>query len=65
MNLSCEPLVNPQDIYLPPLEIKAGFMEIFVKTLDREEQAFAHLRNTFPKLSKVTAKEGIFVGPEL
>jgi len=40
-------------------------MKIFVKTLDREEKAFAYLRNTFPKLSEVTAKGGIFIGPEL
>jgi hypothetical protein len=47
MNVSCEPLVNPQDVYLPPVEIKAGFMKIFVKALDREGQPFAYLRNTF------------------
>jgi hypothetical protein len=57
--------VNPQDIYLPPLEIKAIFMKIFVKAPDREGQAFAYLRNTFPKLSEITEKGGVFIGPEL
>jgi hypothetical protein len=57
--------VNPQDIYLPPLKIKAGVMKIFVKALDREEQVSACLRNTFPKLSEVTAKGGIFIVPQL
>jgi len=52
-------------MYLPPPEIKAGFSEIFVRALDREGQAFAYLRNTFPKLSEVTAKAGIFIGPQL
>jgi hypothetical protein len=40
-------------------------MKIFVKALDREEQAFAHLRNTFPKLSDIKVKEGIFIGPQI
>jgi hypothetical protein len=57
--------VNPQDIYLPPLEIKARFMKIFVKALDREGQAFAYLRNTFPKLSEITEKGGVFFDPQL
>jgi hypothetical protein len=42
MNISYEPLVNPQDMYLPPLEFKARFTKIFVKAIDREGQAFAY-----------------------
>ena len=64
MNISHEPLVNPQDIYLPPLEMKARLMKIFVKTPDRG-QAFAYLRNSFPKLSENTEKGGVFIGPQL
>lgn len=52
-------------MYLPSLHITVGFMKIFVKALDREEQAFAYLRNTFPKLSDIKVKEGIFIGPEI
>lgn len=40
-------------------------MKILVKALDREGQAFVYLRNTFPKLNEVTAKGGIFIGPQL
>jgi len=40
-------------------------MKIFVKTPHREGQAFAYLRNTFPKLSEITAKGGVFIGPQL
>ncbi|KAJ4431971.1 hypothetical protein ANN_20580 [Periplaneta americana] len=35
-NISHEPLVNPQYVFLPPLHIKLGLMKIFVKALNRE-----------------------------
>jgi len=65
MNISCEPLVNPQDVYLHPQHIHLGLMKIFVKTLDREGYAFAYLRNKLPKLSEAKVEEGIFMGPQI
>jgi hypothetical protein len=65
MNISCEPLVNPQYIYLLPLHIKLGLMKIFVKALDTDGQTFTYLRNKFPELSEATGKEGIFIGPQI
>ena len=65
MNISCEPLANPQDVYLPTMHIKVGLTKIFVKALDREGQAFAYLRKRFPKLSEARVKEGIFLGSQI
>jgi hypothetical protein len=33
--------------------------------MDRESERFAYLRQTFPKISKVKMKEGIFFGPQM
>ncbi|GBO21626.1 hypothetical protein AVEN_168249-1 [Araneus ventricosus] len=64
-NTSHEPLVNPQCVFLPPLHIKLGLMEIFVKALDREGVAFLHLRNKFKHLSDAKVEEGMFIGPQI
>lgn len=64
-NVSNVPLVNPQDILLPPLHIKLGLIKNFVKALNREGPAFQYLINLFPKLSYAKIKEGIFVGPDI
>jgi len=58
-------LVDPQDIYLPPLHIKLGLVKNFVKALDRNGDGFRHLRATFPRVSEAKIKEGIFVGPQI
>ena len=60
-SISHEPLVNPEDVYLPPLHIKLGLM----KALDREGPAFMHLRNKFPNISDAKVKEGVFIGPQI
>ena len=52
MNISFEPLVNPQDVYLHPLYFQLGLMKIFVKALDTEWHTFAYFSNKFPKLSE-------------
>jgi hypothetical protein len=65
MNISFEPLVNSQDVYLHSLHIQLGLMKIFVKALDREGHAFAYLSNKFPKLGEAKGEEGIFIGPQI
>ena len=65
MNISFEAFVNRQGVYLLPLHIKLGLMKIFVKALDRAGQAFAYLRDKFPKFSEAKVKEGIFIGPQM
>lgn len=64
-NVKNTPLVEPSKVILPPLHIKLGLMKNFVKALNREGQAFSHLKEMFPKLSDGKLKEGIFVGPQI
>lgn len=53
------PLVGADKIILPPLHLKLGYMKQFVKRLDKDSEAFLHLKATFPKLSDAEIKEGI------
>lgn len=64
-NVSSTSLVNPQNIFLPPLHIKLGLIKNFVKALNPEGPAFNYLTKVFPKLSYAKIKEGIFVGPDI
>lgn len=59
------PLVNPQNVLLPPLHIKLGLMKNFVKAMNKNGAAFQYLRQKFPRLSDAKVKEGIFVGPQI
>lgn len=58
-NLINVPLVRTDQIILPPLHLKLGYMKQFVKRLDRDSEAFLHLKTTFPRLSEAKIKEGI------
>ncbi|GBM30449.1 hypothetical protein AVEN_90371-1 [Araneus ventricosus] len=64
-NISHEPLVNTQCVFLPPLHVKLGLRKIFVKALGREGVTFLHLRNKFKHLSEAKVKEGVFIGPQI
>lgn len=52
------PLVHPDKIILPPLHLKLGYMKQFVKKLDKDSEAFLHLKSVFPKISDAKIKEG-------
>lgn len=54
------PLVQAEKIILPPLHLKLGFMKQFVKGLDRDSEAFLHLKYIFPRLSDAKIKEGTY-----
>ncbi|XP_053968164.1 uncharacterized protein LOC128869618 [Anastrepha ludens] len=64
-NVSSKPLVDSNDIILPPLHIKLGLMKNFVKAMDKTGKGFLHLKEKFKYLSDAKLKEGIFVGPEI
>ncbi|GBN33374.1 hypothetical protein AVEN_254889-1 [Araneus ventricosus] len=64
-NISYEPLVIPQCVFLPPLHLELGLRKIFVKALDREGVAFLHLRNKFKHLSEAKVKKGVFIDPQI
>lgn len=64
-NITNEPLVDPKNVFLPPLHIKLGLIKNFVKALDRTGRGFLYLKQKFPRVSEAKIKEGIFVGPQI
>jgi len=61
--MSHEPLVSPENVYLPQLHIKLGVMKNVVKAMDKSPAAFHYLKAKFPNVSEAKIKEGIFIGP--
>jgi len=59
------PLVERDNVIMPPLHIKLGLMKNFVKALDNDSDAFRYLRNKFPELSDAKVTEGVFIGPQI
>jgi hypothetical protein len=58
-------LVDTTKVYFPPMYIKVGLIEIFVKVMDKESEGFGYLRQKFPKIHKAKLKEGMYVGPKI
>jgi hypothetical protein len=58
-------LVNPENVFLPPLHIKLGLIKNFVKAMDKSGEGFMYFKHKFPRLSDAKIKEGIFVGPQI
>ena len=50
---------------MPPLHIKLGLFKQFVKSLDKNSDAFQYLQNLFPKISEAKIKAGVFIGPQI
>ncbi|UYV65021.1 hypothetical protein LAZ67_3002849 [Cordylochernes scorpioides] len=64
-NILNSPLIDSENIYLPPLHIKLGLMKNFVKAMDRKASGFAYLKQKCSSISDAKIKEGIFVGPQI
>ncbi|UYV84737.1 hypothetical protein LAZ67_X003258 [Cordylochernes scorpioides] len=64
-NIANLPLIDSENIYLPPLHIKLGLMKNFVKAMDRNASGFAYLKQIFSSIGEAKIKEGIFVGPQI
>lgn len=64
-NVKYTPLVDMEQIILPPLHIKLGLFKNFVKALQKDGPAFRYLKSVFPNLSDAKIKEGVFVGPQI
>jgi hypothetical protein len=64
-NVQHAPLVEPSKALLPPRHIKVGLMNTFVKVTDKDDQGFKYLSKTFPQISEVKLKEGIFIEPQV
>ena len=60
--MSHEPLVSPENVYLPQIHTKLGVMKNFVKAVDKSPATFPYLKAKFPKVSEVKIKEGLFIG---
>jgi hypothetical protein len=64
-NVAHPALLAKSKISLPPLNIKLGLLNRFLKAMDKDSEGFSHLRQKFPKRSEAKMKEGIFVGPQI
>ena len=65
-NIQHIPLVNPNEVLIPPLHIKLGLMKNFVKAMAKQNlNDFAFFCKKFPKLSQAKLEQGIFVGPQI
>ena len=65
VNIQSIPLVNPKDVFIPPLCIKLELIKNFVKALGKSNSnGFAFFCNRFSRINKAKMKEGIFVGPK-
>lgn len=64
-NVKYVALVEREHVILPPLHIKLGLVKNFIKTLDKEGQAFTYLKTVFPNLTLGKIKEGVFDGPQI
>ena len=66
LNLKHTPLVNPKNVFLPPLQIKLGLMKTFVIAMNYDGAAFRYLKAKFGLFkSKAKLKEEVFNGPEI
>lgn len=65
-NVINEPIVDPQNIILPPLHIRLGLGTNFIKKLDFEGPAFLYLVEKFKsQVSEAKLKAGVLNGPQL
>ena len=66
LNVSQKSLVDPQKIFLPGLHIKMSIVKHFIKTLNKNREAFLFsLKNKFPQLREAKIREGVFDGPQI
>ena len=61
-NVVNTPLINPENIYTPPLHIKLGLIKKnLVKATDQNSAGLMYLKNTFTRISDTKIKEGVFI----
>lgn len=60
------PLVDSQNVFLPPLYVKLGLMKIFVRAMDKTLKVFciSELKFDFEK-SEAKLKDGLFICSEI
>ena len=60
-----DPLVDRNNILLPPFHIELGIMMQFVKALDHDSDCFKYISAAFPGLSELKKEVEIFDGPQI
>ena len=64
-NIVNNPMVSLEKIIFPPLHIKLGLMEQFVKVLNTDGECFQHIFSVLPGLSFEKFKASVFNGPQI
>jgi hypothetical protein len=62
---TCQPLLNPENVFLPPIHTKLGLMGNFVKLAVKNNSVLLYFKQKFPRISKIEIKGGIFVGLQI
>ena len=62
-NVKWDPLINRSKILMPPL--KLDLIKQFVKSSNKNSNAFQYLQNFFPKVSVAKIKAGVFIGAQI
>jgi hypothetical protein len=55
-NVLNNPLVNPEKLFLPPLNNKLGLVKNFVQAMDKNGTGFMYLKHKFPRPSDAEIK---------
>jgi hypothetical protein len=58
-------LVDKSRKYLSPPQSKIRLIRISVKTMDKESEVLAYLRQKFPRTNEPKMKAGIIVSPQM
>ena len=56
---------GPQNILLPPLQIKLGLVKNCAKAIDKDGTILKFLQMKFFRISEATLQAGIFDGPQI
>lgn len=59
------PLINIENVLLPPLHVKIGLIAQFIKSLDTDSPAYDYLNRLFNFKSDAKLVNGIFNGPDI
>ena len=59
-----DPLIYPSKILMPSLHLKLGLIKQFVKSMDKNSDAFQYLQN-FSMISEAKTNAAGFIGPQI
>ena len=64
-NIIHDPIVDRDKIIFPPLYIKLGLMEQYVKALNTENERYQYIVSVLSALPYENIKTGVFDGPQI